>query len=111
MKRFEFIDFVAVALIQRRRTFIFSRVRDFANVMEALQSSSSTVKSFEDMETLIQSSLKICIEWIGWLIDRGTGNKKRKQGGAGGGGQGGIGELAGSSAGKWQHLLMSNRGN
>ena len=36
IKRFEFIDFVAVAMIQRRRPFIFSRVRDFANVMEAL---------------------------------------------------------------------------
>lgn len=48
--------------------------------MEALQASSSTVKSFEDMDDLIKSSEKLCLRWISWLIERGTSNGKRRQG-------------------------------
>ena len=59
---------------------IFSKEQDFANVMEALQASSSTVKSFEDMDDLIKSSEKLCLRWISWLIERGTSNGKRRQG-------------------------------
>ena len=49
--------------------------------MDALQASSSTVKSLSDIEDLIAGSVKVCLQWLRWLIDRGSG-KKKKRGGA-----------------------------
>ena len=49
--------------------------------MDALQASSGTVKSLDDTEELIKSSVEVCLKWLRWLIERSNG-KKKKRGGA-----------------------------
>ena len=78
IQRFEFIDYVAVALVLRVRKEILEGEGDFANVMDALQASSGTVKSLDDIETLIDSSVKVCLKWMRWLVDRTSGKRKKK---------------------------------
>ncbi len=49
--------------------------------MEQLQATSGTVKSLDDIEALIATSVKICLKWMRWLVDRTTGKRKKKGGG------------------------------
>ena len=54
------------------------------------------------MEALIKSSLKICLHWISWLIERGTGNGKLRLG------LGAFDNRTEQSGGKWTALLYTN---
>ena len=49
--------------------------------MEQLQGTSASVKSLDDIEELLDQSVKICLKWMRWLVDRTTGKRKRKGGG------------------------------
>ena len=79
IQRFEFMDFVAVALVQRVRKQILDGQGDFANVMDALQVSSTTVKTLADIDELINSSKRNCLQWLRWLLNRGSGKKMKKR--------------------------------
>lgn len=93
IQRFEFIDYISVALVLRVRKGIIDSEGDFANIMDALQASSGTVKSLDDIEDLIASSVMVCNKWIGWLVERTTGKKKKK----------------GGREGKWTNYLTKSR--
>ena len=81
IQRFEFIDYVAVALVQQRRKEILAGDGDFAIVMEQLQATSGTVKSLDDIEALLAESVKVCLHWMRWLVGRTTGKRKKRGGG------------------------------
>lgn len=60
--------------------------------MDALQGSSCTVKTLDDIEELIKSSVEVCLKWLRWLIERSNGKKKKRDGGV-----------------KWANYLTKNR--
>lgn len=69
-----------MALVLQVRKEILEGEGDFAIVMEQLQGTSSSVKSLDDIEVLLDQSVKICLKWMRWLVDRTTGKRKRKGG-------------------------------
>jgi isocitrate/isopropylmalate dehydrogenase len=68
--RFEFIDFVAVALVQTpqvRDTVIEGN--DFSTCMENLQKAAETIQGVAGVETLLKRSTKVCLEWMKYEIN------------------------------------------
>ena len=67
--RFEFINYIAVALVQTPQVRdIIIEGNDFSTCMENLQKAADVIIGVEGVEELLQRSTKVCLAWMQWEI-------------------------------------------